>query len=162
MNYRERVMQALNAKLMVATFDPIMNGATTWVNNPTLSRKLKHFSDLDPQQQPCLYQVEHDEEVTQKGGRNPERVTMEVSAVCYAYAGNDYDIGSTFINNMIAGIKNSLTIDDPQNNACTLGGLVYNCWVEGKIFKDPGDLDKQCLLVLPIKITLPSTPPGDA
>lgn len=158
MNYREQVMQALNAILMGATFESVM-GMTTWVNNPALSRKLKHFADLamDTTAQPALYQVEHNEMMRQQGRGIPGAVTLKVSAVGYAYCANDSDIGGTFINNMVTGLEQALKSDIVGDNVCTLGGLVYKCWIEGETFKEPGDLDKQAMFVLPILISVPST-----
>ena len=34
----------------------------------------------------------------------------------------------------------------------TLGGLVSNCYIGGKIMKDPGDLDGDAIAVIPVKI----------
>ncbi len=37
----------------------------------------------------------------------------------------------------------------------TLGGTAYSCAVAGRPLKDPGDLDGDGLLVVPIQIILP-------
>ncbi|MGC1557095.1 MAG: hypothetical protein WA745_06095 [Methylovirgula sp.] len=37
----------------------------------------------------------------------------------------------------------------------TLSGAAYSCRIDGKVLKDPGDLDGDALLVVPVKITLP-------
>ena len=37
----------------------------------------------------------------------------------------------------------------------TLGGLVHYCRIEGRVVKDPGDLDGQGLALVPIKILAP-------
>lgn len=34
----------------------------------------------------------------------------------------------------------------------TLGGLVPHCWIDGKVMKDPGDLDGDGIAVIPLKI----------
>ena len=38
---------------------------------------------------------------------------------------------------------------------CTLGGAAYRCAIDGKPLKDPGDLDGDGLLLVPISIVLP-------
>ena len=38
---------------------------------------------------------------------------------------------------------------------CTLGGTAYRCAIDGKPLKDPGDLDGDGLLLVPITIVLP-------
>ena len=37
----------------------------------------------------------------------------------------------------------------------TLAGTAYSCRIDGKVLKDPGDLDGDALLVVPVKIVLP-------
>jgi len=37
----------------------------------------------------------------------------------------------------------------------SLGGMVDHCWVEGETLKDPGDLDGQGLIIVPLNILLP-------
>lgn len=34
----------------------------------------------------------------------------------------------------------------------TLGGLVSHVWIDGKIMKDPGDIDGDGIAVIPVKI----------
>jgi hypothetical protein len=34
----------------------------------------------------------------------------------------------------------------------TLGGLVSHCYIDGKIMKDPGDIDGDGVAVIPVKI----------
>jgi len=43
----------------------------------------------------------------------------------------------------------------PGSERQTLGGLVYHCRIEGRIVKDPGDLDGQGLAIVPLKILAP-------
>ena len=40
----------------------------------------------------------------------------------------------------------------------TLGGLVHHCFIDGKVFKDPGDLDGQALIIVPITVLAPEEP----
>ena len=45
--------------------------------------------------------------------------------------------------------------DNFSTNCNTLGGLVYWVRIEGKIFKDPGDIDSQTLLIVPLVVEMP-------
>jgi hypothetical protein len=49
----------------------------------------------------------------------------------------------------------SLSAGDIILGRNTLGGAVYNCRVDGKVLKDPGDLDGDALLIVPVKLVLP-------
>ena len=37
----------------------------------------------------------------------------------------------------------------------TLGGAAYHCRIDGKALKDPGDLDGDALLIVPVRVVLP-------
>jgi len=39
-----------------------------------------------------------------------------------------------------------------DNNRQTLGGMVSHCRIDGQVMKDPGDLDGDALLWVPLKI----------
>ncbi len=45
--------------------------------------------------------------------------------------------------------------DDPGTGNLTLGGLVQRVWIDGEAFRDPGDLDSQGLVIVPLKIQYP-------
>jgi len=45
-----------------------------------------------------------------------------------------------------------LKADQPQTNRCTLGNLVYDCYIAGEVVKVPGDLDGQGALFIPITV----------
>lgn len=51
----------------------------------------------------------------------------------------------------------------PIGSAQTLGGLVRDCWFDGKYTVDPGDLDGQAKAVIPVRMLVPGvSPPGVA
>jgi hypothetical protein len=45
--------------------------------------------------------------------------------------------------------------DNFSTNSNTLGGLVYWVRIEGKVFKDPGDIDNQAMLIVPLVVEMP-------
>lgn len=156
---REEISDALLARLQSATFStPLgVNSATTWANNNPTARRFKLFSDVGINDQPALFLVAHDEETTQKGPGIPSRRSLMYSAICYCRA-EQGDVGDTFINVMLTAIEQVLAPQpgfDIATNIQTLGGLVYKCWIKGKIFRDPGDIDNQAMLIVPIEVMLP-------
>lgn len=51
----------------------------------------------------------------------------------------------------------------PIGSVQTLGGLVRDCWLDGKYTVDPGDLDGQAKAVIPVRMLVPGvSPPGVA
>lgn len=124
----------------------------------TMSRRVKLFSDVDAKHQPACFQAEHNELSAQKSNLPYKRV-WEAQWIIYHAVGNP---------KAIPAIENSLILDaveaalaplpsDPgfldQRN--TLNGLVYHCFIDGTIFKDPGDIDNQGMIVVPIKLLVP-------
>jgi len=164
MTDRELVSNRLVALLQSATFSRPLGASqvTTWANNdpsvPSSQRRLKLFSDpsLTADQQPAMFLVAHDEEDVQQGRGIPTRRSVPYSVVCYCRA-EDGDVGDTFLNVMLAAIEIALAPvgRDLPDNTLTLGGLVYKVWIRGKIFRDPGDIDKQAMLIVPVEVMLP-------
>ena len=132
----------------------------TWSNGPfkTRSRRVKLFSDVPKEQQPALYQAEHDE-LSSQTSKMPYKNIYSASWIIYQATG--------FSPSAIPAVENNLILDAvyaaiaplptdpgyPQRN--TLGGLVYHCYIDGSVFKDPGDIDNQGMLVIPIKLLVP-------
>ena len=63
-------------------------------------------------------------------------------------------IPATESNLILDAIQAVFPSNDPDLRQ-TLGGLVHHCFISGKVFKDPGDLDNQALIIVPIKILVP-------
>lgn len=81
------------------------------------------------------------------------RLNVNLMLYVHTGAGNDPDIvPSQIFNPLVDAIVASLAVDDQSNNACTLGGLVSHCAVEGAIEIFEGDLDDWAIVVIPITI----------
>ena len=125
----------------------------------TTTRKIKLFSDVPGQQQPWFGQAEHSETVNQKTNLPYKRVFSASWMVYHQAAANPSYTPST-LNNLIADALEDMMaprISDPGwlDERNTLSGLVWHCFIEGEVFKDPGDIDGQGLLIIPIKILVP-------
>lgn len=158
---REQISQALLAQLQSATFAQPMgtNNLTTWANQDPSARRLVLFDDpsLGSADQPALYLVAHDEEYVQQGRGVPRRTGMMFSAVCYCRAEKG-EVGDIYLNLMFEAIDTALAPQqgpDMVEGVSTLGGLVNRCWIRGRIFRDPGDLDNQAMLIVPIEVIVP-------
>ena len=149
---RESIMNSLFTLLEGVVFSGPVAGQLSW---QTTSRKLRLWGDVPPTSQPAMYLAEHREAYEQLGKGQMRRTGMRATIFAYAYAAGDDEIGGTYINNMLDGIEAALAPDDIMAGVLTLGGQVQWCRVEGEIIKDPGDLDKQALLMIPIHILLP-------
>lgn len=121
-----------------------------------MSRRVVLFGETPAQ--PACYQAEHGDQVAQVTGM-PYKTIIEAKWIVYQNVAQDPEaLGAVENNLIIQGCYEALkpTPTDPgwpKRN--TLGGLVHHCYIGGQLFKDPGDLDGQGMMVIPIKLLVP-------
>lgn len=125
----------------------------------TTSRRVKLFSEVDANEQPACFQAEWGTTEEQRSNL-PYKSSVDIRWIIYqCVARDDAALGTVENNLILRGIREALApkIDDPgyADKRNTLGGLVHHCFLSGTIFKDPGDIDKQGMLVVPIKVLVP-------
>lgn len=123
------------------------------------TRRIALFPDVPAMEQPWLGQAEHNEYQTQMTGQ-PYKHTLEVSWMVYHKDGEQPgSVPAILTNLIITAIEKALEpkVQDPGfvERRNTLQGLVHHCFIDGTILKDPGDIDKQALILVPIKILVP-------
>jgi hypothetical protein len=126
----------------------------------TISRKVRLFSDVTSSEQPACFQGEHGEQAAQVSGLPYKNILMANWIVYHEFGKDDRTaLGASENNLILGGIRKALEprIGDPgfYDHRNTLGGLVHHCHVSGTIFKDPGDIDGQAMLIVPIKLLVP-------
>lgn len=126
---------------------------------PTSSRKLQEFDKTSVGLKPALYVIEH-REMHKKGDlMTPAVRTIMYDVYIFANTGVDPNvIPITELNgylDSIDGNSGGVLAPNPLTNKQTLGGLVYDCYIEGDIVKVPGDLDGEGILLIPVKVELP-------
>jgi hypothetical protein len=125
----------------------------------THDRRVKLFSDVPRTSQPACYQAEHATTEGQVTGMSYKTI-LEANWIVYQCVGADKSMKGAIENNLIiGGIRKALEprprdvgFPDKRN---TLGSLVHHCFISGRIFKDPGDIDDQGMIVVPIKLLVP-------
>lgn len=125
----------------------------------TVSRRVKIFADVSSSEQPACFQAEWQSEEAQVTGM-PYKTTLWANWIVFQCVGKDKNALGAVENNLIlGGIRRALapTPSDPgfHDRRNTLNGLVHHCFIQGRIFKDPGDIDDQGMMVIPIKILVP-------
>ena len=146
-NSRETVTSALLALLQTATFSQPVSGATTWV---TTGRKLLLFSDVPVQARPALFLTEHHETTVHQSENTPPKLSMNLNIFIYTN-GRANDTPATDINVLLDALDKVLA-PSAATGTQTLGGLVSHCRIDGQTLKDPGDIDGDGLLWVPVKI----------
>jgi hypothetical protein len=122
-----------------------------------MSRRVKIFDDCD--NQPACYQAEHSEYI-QKKTNQPYREEWECNWIIYFDVGKDPSCIPAVEQGRIVRAVKDVFIPLPSDpgvfdNRFTLNGLVYSCFISGRMFKNPGDMDSQGMLVIPIKLLVP-------
>ena len=137
----------------------LLNGVT-WNDGEerqfvTRTREIKLFSDVHAKSQPWIGQAEHAESVTQ-GTNLPYRNVWKATWLIYHKGPSPRSIWN---NLMIDALARALepSVSDPGyfDGRNTLSGLVWKCFIDGEVFKDPGDIDGQALVTIPITLLVP-------
>jgi len=137
---REQIMQALFA---------LVSGSSSFV---TASRRLKLWTDVSEAEKPAIFQYERDD-VYSNGKQYLPIVEMNVELYVYTAPGMDSGVTPiSILNPLIDAIDAALRPGPASNGRQTLGGLVSHCYIDGKVMKDPGDIDGDGIAVIPIKI----------
>lgn len=122
----------------------------------TVSRRLKPWSELAPEEQPAIFQVQKVENVQVPKRGLPPIYTLHIDLEVYAYnqASNEDPTAaaSSVINPLLDEIE-TFFAPDPVTHVQTLGiDGVSHCWIEGNIEIYEGDLNAQIMAVVPVSI----------
>ena len=125
----------------------------------TTDRRVRLFADVPSNQHPACFQAEWGTDELQQSNL-PYKATITANWIVFQCVGKDKKAKGTIENNLIlGGIRKALAPlpSDPgfHDKRNTLGGLVYHCFISGRIFKDPGDIDDQGMIGVAIKLLVP-------
>jgi hypothetical protein len=142
---REAIMSALFALVS----GPILSSQSPFV---TSSRRMRLWGDVPSGEKPALFMREIGDEYKGAERGLPPGVYMGVELYIYIDAGKDQSVDPISVLNPLIDAVEAALKGSPVNGRQTLGGLVFHTWIEGKIMKDPGDLDGDGVAVIPVKI----------
>jgi hypothetical protein len=125
----------------------LVAGAASFV---TISRRLRHWSDIGAAEQPALFMIQKSENAEE---RRPLPVKWRASVDLYLYAQAPDELTSpaTVLNPLLDAVEAALA-PDPVGHVQTLGGLVSHCWIAGRIQTDEGVLGGQAVAIVPVEI----------
>ncbi|HEV2263737.1 MAG TPA: hypothetical protein VGR79_04310 [Stellaceae bacterium] len=123
----------------------LLSGAASFA---TASRRLRHWSDVGPAEQPALFVVQKSETAERKAGL-PAKWRALVDIYVYAHAPDDETAPATVLNPLLDAIESALA---PQGAVQTLGGLAAHAWIAGKIETDEGVLGGEAVAIVPVEI----------
>ncbi|HUB94285.1 MAG TPA: hypothetical protein VL993_00120 [Stellaceae bacterium] len=119
----------------------------------TASRRLRHWAEVAPAEQPALFQVQKRETAKEAEG-SPTVWRAEVDLYLYCQAPDDETPPATILNPLVDAIEAALLPAgaDLATGTQSLGGLVKHCWIAGAIETDEGALGGQAVAIIPIEI----------
>ena len=143
---REPAVTALLARLAAAY---------PWAAPP--SRRLKLWSDVPAAMRPACFLHEGGTETYAEAASSAPKRTLALRLFVYADAHDPGRPGAAALNAIMDALDVALApgAADAALGRCTLAGTAWRCGIEGRVLKDPGDLDGDALLVVPITIVLP-------
>ena len=133
----------------------LVANAYPWKFGP--ARRLKLWSDVPGASRPACFLFEGGQEAYfWSESAIPKRI-IEVRLFVYLNAKDPSIAGAALLNSVMDAFDTafSLSGSDIVIGRNTLGGTVYNCRIDGKALKDPGDLDGNALLIVPVKLIFP-------
>jgi len=115
----------------------------------TLSRRLKHWSEVPPGDQPALF-ITQKLETAKFTTRMPTSWVLSVDLWLYVNTGGDSDKTPMSIVNPILDriVQKLLPASGVEEQ--TLGGLVERCRIDGAIETDEGVLGDQAIITIPV------------
>lgn len=139
----------------IGAFISIIANAYPWKLGPV--RRLRLWNDVPAASRPACFLFEGGQDTySWTDGAIPKRI-IEVRVFVYLNAKDPNIVGAALLNGVMDAFDSAFRLSgsDLISGRNTLGGLVYNCHIDGKVLKDPGDLDGDALLIIPVKIILP-------
>ena len=117
----------------------------------TTSRKLKHWADVQPADQPAVFQTQGTETPVRNGLASPPIWHLQFEIYIYAHETDPSITPATKLNLLLDALEAALaplSTDQKQ----TLGGIVEHCWISGAIETDEGTLGDQAMAVVPVEV----------
>ncbi|MGH7093764.1 MAG: hypothetical protein ACREFB_09550 [Stellaceae bacterium] len=135
--------------IYAALFD-LVSGAAPFV---TVERRLRHWSDVAPTEQPALYMTQKAETASVKALGAPVVWTLSVELYLYVHSSDPYQAPATILNPLVDAVEAALApaaVTGLQDFG--LPGMVQHAYIAGRIETDEGVLGDQAVAIVPIEI----------
>jgi hypothetical protein len=123
-------------------------------NFATASRRLRHWSDVGPAEQPALFMSEKGAVAEQRPPRgSPPVWKLYADLFVYVHSADPYLAPATILNPLLDAIEAAL-MPAPATGIQDLGlpAMVQHAYIAGKIETDEGILGDQAIAIIPVEI----------
>ena len=119
----------------------------------TVSRRLRHWSDVAPAEQPALFVAQKSETAANRTLGAPTVWTLRVDLFLYAHSGDPYAAPAILLNPLVDAVEAALA-PPPATGFQNLGrpDMVRHAYIAGKIETDEGVLGEQAVAIIPLEI----------
>lgn len=116
-------------------------------------RRLRHWSDVSPAEQPALFMAQKSELATTKTLGAPTVWTLAVDLYVYAHSSDPYRSPATVLNPLLDAIEGALAPSAATGlQDLGLPAAVQHAFIRGKIETDEGVLGDQAVAIVPVEI----------
>jgi hypothetical protein len=142
----------INREQIYAALWTLASGSAQYA---TANRRLRHWSDVSPAEQPALFMSEKGGTGVVKVWGAPTAWTLYVDFYIYAHSTDIYTPPASILNPLIDALEAALGPVNPvagtwQNLG--LPSMVQHTYVAGKIETDEGVLGDQAVAIVPVQI----------
>lgn len=148
-------MAAAKREIAMEALRSLIANAYAWKTGP--ARRLKLWSDVPAISRPACFVFEGGQETYSWSESAKPKRAIDVKLFIYLNAKDPTIVGAALINDVMDALDDAFSLSgaDLAMGRNTLGGAVHHCRIDGKTLKDPGDLDGDALLIVPVKLILP-------
>lgn len=136
-----------------AVMTALLDLATTAVGFRTTGRDLLHWSGVT--NQPALFVVDSEEMFPARSSNLPGVQTMSAELWIYTKGDERADKSRPKALNALLDAVEAALAPDLVTNVQTLGGVVVDCSIQGRIDKSPGHVDGQAVAVIDVMMIVP-------
>ena len=135
--------------IYAALFD-LAAGAAGFV---TAERRLRHWSDVAPAEQPALFMTQKSEVASVQTLGAPTVWTLLVELYLYAHSSDPYLSPATVLNPLVDAVEAALAPAAATGRQdLGLPSMVQHAYIAGKIDTEEGVLGDQAIAIIPVEI----------
>jgi hypothetical protein len=119
----------------------------------TASRRLRHWSDVSPAEQPALFMSEKGAVAKVPALGAPVVYTLYADLYLYAHSADPYLAPATILNPLLDAVEAAIA-PSPVTGIQNLGlpAMVQHAYIAGRIETDEGVLGDQTIAIVPVEI----------
>jgi hypothetical protein len=118
-----------------------------------VDRRLRHWNDVSPAEQPALFMAQRNELASVKTLGAPTVWTLVVDLYVYVHSSDPYVAPATVLNPLIDAVEAALA-PSAATGVRDLGlpATVQHAYISGKVETDEGVLGDQAVAIVPVEI----------